>query len=69
MRYRKPFEQPEQPSMGEPNGRHAGLSPSEYVAAQGTAMLRAGRVYLRRSGNDVWVGGDVVDCIKGEVDF
>jgi predicted PhzF superfamily epimerase YddE/YHI9 len=47
----------------------AGLSPSAYVAAQGTAMQRAGRVHLRRSGNDVWVGGDVVDCIKGEVDF
>jgi len=47
----------------------AGLSPSAYVAAQGSAMQRAGRVYLRRSGNDVWVGGDVVDCITGEVDF
>ena len=47
----------------------AGLSPSAYVAAQGTAMQRAGRVHLRKSGNEVWVGGDVVDCIEGEVDF
>ena len=47
----------------------AGLSPSAYVAAQGTAMQRAGRVHLRKSGNDVWVGGDVADCIEGEVDF
>jgi PhzF family phenazine biosynthesis protein len=47
----------------------AGLAPSAYVAAQGTAMQRAGRIHLRRSGNDVWVGGDVADCIEGEVDF
>ena len=30
-------------------------------------MQRAGRVHLRKSDNEVWVGGDVVDCIKGEV--
>lgn len=45
----------------------AGLAPSTYIVAQGTAMQRAGRVYLRKSDNEVWVGGDVVDCIKGEV--
>jgi predicted PhzF superfamily epimerase YddE/YHI9 len=45
----------------------AGLAPSEYVAGQGTAMQRAGRVYLRSSDAEVWVGGDVVDCIQGEV--
>jgi PhzF family phenazine biosynthesis protein len=46
----------------------AGLAPSSYVAAQGTAMQRAGRVYLRKEGNDVWVGGDVVECIQGEIE-
>ena len=45
----------------------AGLAPSTYAVAQGTAMQRAGRVHLRKSDNEVWVGGDVVDCIKGEV--
>lgn len=45
----------------------AGLAPEAYVAAQGTAMQRAGRVYLRRNDDEVWVGGDVVDCIKGEL--
>jgi PhzF family phenazine biosynthesis protein len=45
----------------------AGLAPSSYVAAQGTAMQRAGRVYLRKEGNDVWVGGDVVECIQGQI--
>ena len=47
----------------------AGLAPSAYVAAQGTAMQRAGRVHLRKEGADIWVGGDVVDCIEGEVAF
>jgi PhzF family phenazine biosynthesis protein len=47
----------------------AGLARSPYVAAQGAALQRAGRVYLRKDGNDVWVGGDVVECIKGEVEL
>ena len=45
----------------------AGLAPPTYVAAQGTAMQRAGRVHLRQEGGDIWVGGDVVDVIEGEV--
>ncbi len=45
----------------------AGLAPSEYVAAQGTALGRAGRVHLRREGDALWVGGDVVDVVRGEV--
>ena len=47
----------------------AGLARSAYVAAQGSAMQRAGRVHLRKEGADIWVGGDVVDCIEGEVAF
>jgi PhzF family phenazine biosynthesis protein len=47
----------------------AGLASSSYVAAQGTAMKRAGRVHLRKEGNDVWVGGDVVVCVQGEIDL
>jgi PhzF family phenazine biosynthesis protein len=45
----------------------AGLANSSYVAAQGTALRRAGRVHLRKHAEDVWVGGDVVDVIRGEV--
>jgi PhzF family phenazine biosynthesis protein len=45
----------------------AGLAKPAYVAAQGTALQRAGRVYLRKDGNDVWVGGDVVEVVSGEV--
>jgi len=47
----------------------AGLAKSSYVAAQGTALQRAGRVYLRKDGDEVWVGGDVVNVILGEVDL
>jgi len=47
----------------------AGLAKSSYVAAQGTALRRAGRVYVRKHGDDVWVGGDVVDVVKGEVEL
>jgi PhzF family phenazine biosynthesis protein len=45
----------------------AGLAPSSYVASQGAALQRAGRVYLRKADDEVWVGGDVVDYIQGEV--
>ena len=45
----------------------AGLAPPRYVAAQGTALGRAGRVFVQHDGVDVWVGGDVVTCIRGEV--
>ena len=47
----------------------AGLLPDTYIASQGTAMQRAGRIHLHRSGQDIWVGGQVVDVIKGEIDI
>ncbi len=45
----------------------AGLAPARYVAAQGTAMGRAGRVWLEQNGADIWVGGESVTCVAGEV--
>jgi PhzF family phenazine biosynthesis protein len=45
----------------------AGLAPASYVASQGHALGRDGRVYVQREGADIWVGGDVVACIDGEV--
>ncbi|MEI8266370.1 MAG: PhzF family phenazine biosynthesis protein [Betaproteobacteria bacterium] len=45
----------------------AGLAPARYVAAQGSALGRAGRVHVLQEGADVWVGGDVVLCIEGEL--
>lgn len=45
----------------------AGVLPEQYVVAQGTVLRRAGRVHVQRVGEDVWVGGDTVTCIAGEV--
>ena len=45
----------------------AGLAKPSYIAAQGAALKRAGRVYLRKDGDDVWVGGDVVAVVSGEI--
>jgi PhzF family phenazine biosynthesis protein len=45
-----------------------GHMPSTYSARQGTALGRAGQVFLSRDAQDqVWVGGDVVGCISGQV--
>jgi len=43
--------------------------PEQYVAAQGTAIGRRGRVHVRREGETVWVGGDTVTTVRGEVDL
>ena len=45
----------------------AGLAPDTYVASQGSALGRAGRVYIERLGQDIWVGGHSVTCIQGQV--
>lgn len=46
----------------------AGQLPPRYVAAQGTALGRAGRVQVEREADgQVWVGGDCVRVIHGEV--
>jgi PhzF family phenazine biosynthesis protein len=47
----------------------ADLAPPAYVAAQGAALGRAGRVFIEQSGADIWVGGDVVTCIDGTVEL
>lgn len=44
------------------------LAPSRYVAAQGTCIGRAGRVHIEQdAAGQVWVGGDSVTCIDGQV--
>lgn len=45
----------------------AGLAPERYVAAQGAALGRAGRVHVQRSGDIVWIGGEVVTVVSGTV--
>jgi PhzF family phenazine biosynthesis protein len=46
----------------------AGLAPPNYVASQGTAMGRRGRVNVDRDADgNIWIGGDCITCIEGEV--
>jgi PhzF family phenazine biosynthesis protein len=47
----------------------AGLAKPAYVAAQGAALQRAGRVYVRKDADEIWIGGDVVDVVRGEIDL
>ncbi|EGJ10859.1 MULTISPECIES: PhzF family phenazine biosynthesis protein [Rubrivivax] len=45
----------------------SGVLPGRYVAAQGTALGRAGRVHVESDGDTVWIGGEVTPCIEGRV--
>jgi PhzF family phenazine biosynthesis protein len=45
----------------------AGIAPPRYVAAQGTALGRAGRVFIEQRGDSIWVGGGCVEVITGHV--
>jgi PhzF family phenazine biosynthesis protein len=45
----------------------AGIAPDRYVASQGTALGRAGRVHVERAGGDIWIGGASVTCVEGSV--
>jgi PhzF family phenazine biosynthesis protein len=47
----------------------SGVLPDRYTAAQGTALARAGRVYVERDGSDIWIGGASVTCIEGAVEL
>ena len=53
-----------------------GRAPASYIASQGTAMGRQGRVVVKRDDSDlsmdaakrnVWIGGHSVVCIRGTV--
>lgn len=47
-----------------------GRASAPYVASQGTALSRAGRVHVSRdSEGTIWVGGATVTCISGEVEL
>jgi PhzF family phenazine biosynthesis protein len=46
----------------------AGMAPERYIASQGTALGRAGRVFVERDASGtVWIGGASVSCIEGQV--
>ena len=53
-----------------------GHAPEHYLASQGVCLGRAGQLYLERDGagqaastgsGQVWVGGESVTCIDGQV--
>jgi PhzF family phenazine biosynthesis protein len=45
----------------------AGLAPPSYVAAQGAALGRAGRVHVQRADGDIWIGGHTTAVIDARV--
>ncbi len=45
----------------------AGLAPSRYVASQGSALQRAGRVHVEALDGHTWIGGSSVSCVRGEL--
>jgi PhzF family phenazine biosynthesis protein len=48
----------------------SGRAEAPYVARQGTALGRAGRVHVSRDADGViWVGGGTVTCLAGEADL
>ncbi|AVS65692.1 phenazine biosynthesis protein PhzF [Paracidovorax avenae] len=45
----------------------AHLAPPRYIASQGTALGRAGRVHVEQDGEHIWVGGGSITCVDGQV--
>ena len=46
----------------------SGMAPPRYLAAQGTALARAGRVHVERdAAGEIWIGGASVTCVQGTV--
>jgi PhzF family phenazine biosynthesis protein len=47
-----------------------GRAKAPYVASQGTALGRAGRLHVARDAEGtIWTGGGTVTCVSGEVDL
>ncbi len=47
----------------------AALAPNPYRVRQGTCVGAAGQVYLSASDGDVWVAGQVVPCVQGQIEL
>lgn len=45
----------------------AQLAPAQYVASQGTALGRRGRVHIASVADEVWVGGETITRIDGQI--
>jgi len=66
---------PEDPITGSFNAAAAqwltadGILPPSYVAAQGTALDRRGRVHVTTEDDAIWVGGETTTTIRGTVEL
>lgn len=66
---------PEDPVTGSLNASigqwliETGQAPSRYLAAQGTALKRAGRVYVEADDGDIWVSGATRTLVCGTATF
>ena len=47
----------------------ASMAPEHYVVSQGTALGRAGRVYIDHEERRTWIGGDISDRVIGRLAF
>jgi PhzF family phenazine biosynthesis protein len=69
----KPYEDPVTGSLNAGLGQwliESGLAPERYMASQGTRLGRTGRVFVERDATrQVWVGGNTLTCIEGQVRF
>ena len=45
----------------------AGIAPPNYIAAQGTAMDRCGRIHVSSEGETIWIGGATTTIVSGTV--
>ena len=46
-----------------------GTLAAPFVASQGTAIGRSGRVAVSEADGEIWIGGAAVTCIDGTVDL
>jgi PhzF family phenazine biosynthesis protein len=46
-----------------------GLAPERYIVHQGTALDRRGRIHVENAGGDIWIGGNTVIGVRGEVNL
>lgn len=46
-----------------------GVADRRYIAAQGTVIGYQGRVHVAIENGEIWVGGDVTSCVRGEVNL
>lgn len=46
-----------------------GRAPGSYIASQGTALGRAGRVHVDQIGDNIWIGGATTTRIAGRASF